>query len=78
MTFPESASGPAHQPLREALMAQAVGSLNVPVEHSSDDLELITATAGCGLAARAQEAGYDLAEIYTDVRGRTEQGFTRW
>jgi hypothetical protein len=55
--------------------AQALGYVSVAAEDARDGLEQVVAVIGRDLAVRAERAGHELAGIFADVRGRSEQGF---
>jgi hypothetical protein len=55
--------------------AHALGYVNVAVEDARDGLAQVVAVIGRDLAVCAEQAGHELAGIFADVRGRSEQGF---
>jgi hypothetical protein len=59
----------------ELVTGQALGYVNVAAEDAPDGLEQVVAVIGRDLAVRAERAGHELAGVFADVRGRSEQGF---
>lgn len=57
------------------MTGQALGYVNVAAEDAPDGLEQLVAVIGRDLAVRAERAGHELAGVFADVRGRSEQGF---
>ena len=57
------------------MTALALGYVSVAAEDAPDGLEQVVAVIGRDLAVRAERAGHQLAGIFADVRGRSEQGF---
>jgi hypothetical protein len=56
-------------------MTQALGYLSLPSECAGDGRERVVSAAAGDFAAFAQRAGYQLAGVFTDVRGQSEHGF---
>jgi len=56
-------------------MTQALGYLSLPSECVGDGREQVVNAAAGSLAAFAQRAGYQLAGVFTDIRGQSEHGF---
>jgi hypothetical protein len=54
---------------------RALGYVSVAAEDAPDGLEQVIAVLGRDLAVRAERAGHELAGVFADVRGRSEQGF---
>jgi hypothetical protein len=54
---------------------QALGYVNVAAEDALDGLEQVVAVIGRDLAVRAERAGHELAGVFADVMGSSEQGF---
>lgn len=59
----------------DLVTGQALGYVSVAAEDAPDGLEQVIAVIGRDLAVRAERAGHELAEVFADVRGRSEQGF---
>jgi hypothetical protein len=66
--LPTTPTGPHATP-------RAFGYVSVPHHVARDDLEEAHVHAGRHLAAQAECEGLTLAGVFTDVRGRSEQGF---
>jgi hypothetical protein len=57
------------------MTALALGYVSVADEDARDGLEQVVAMVGRDLAVRAERAGHELAGVFADVWGRSEQGF---
>lgn len=56
-------------------MPRALGYVSVPPHLSATHMEQAVVGAGQALAAFAEREGLTLAGVFSDVRGRSEQGF---